>query len=676
MKESLLLYITVTAIIALLVALFQYKPWRKSETFLWVLTKFRALSIGTLLLLILNPKTDLDSSRIVKPKLSILVDNTQSIQFLNRTELLDSTLKKLNQNSLLNKKFEIHSYKFDKDFILLDSLDYSGTQTNIGKSLETINSIHKDEQAAVVLLSDGNQTIGNSYLNQSKFLSQPIFPVVIGDTTPYVDLKIQQLNVNKHTFLGNTFPVEIFINYNGNRSIQSNLRIYSDASLLLDKPIQLSSESNSMSTIAYLEAKRVGLQRFRALLLPLKTEKLTSNNSVEFGIEVIDQQIKIALISEFSHPDLGSFKAMIETQNNFQIELLSPEQFLKNASAYTVAVLYQPNQKFESVYEAIEKYNMNTFTVGGTFTDWSFLNNVQSNFNHDATKQNEVYQGATNPNFDDFALEPINFENYPPLITVFGSTTIEVHHNILIYKKVNNISTQQPMLFSYSNDGKRHVVLLAEDVWKWRMYCYRQHKSFKKIDTYFKSIFQYLSTQKSNNRLKVYHASIFDGSEPIAVYAQLFGENFIFNSNAEMEIEVRSKDLNNPLIFPMLIKNSTYVVNLESLQPGSYSYKVRTKNKKFLKAGRFEILPFNMENQFLNANLMQLKQLAKQTNGQLYYENTVDNLISKLLSNEQYKSIQKVEKKSVPLIHFKLLLWLLLLSLASEWFIRKYFGLI
>ena len=144
---------------------------------------------------------------------------------------------------MLNKKFEVQSYKFDKDFALLDSLEYTGTQTNIGKSLETINAIHKDDQAAVVLLSDGNQTIGNSYLYQSKFLSQAVFPVVIGDTTPYVDLKIQQLNVNKYTFLGNTFPVEIFVNYNGSRSIQSNLKIYSGASLLFDNCLLYTSPS-------------------------------------------------------------------------------------------------------------------------------------------------------------------------------------------------------------------------------------------------------------------------------------------------------------------------------------------------------------------------------------------------------------------------------------------------
>jgi hypothetical protein len=84
---------------------------------------------------------------------------------------------------------------------------------------------------------------------------------------------------------------------------------------------------------------------------------------------------------------------------------------------------------------------------------------------------------------------------------------------------------------------------------------------------------------------------------------------------------------------------------LESLQPGSYSYKVRLRNKQFSTAGRFEILPFSIEKQFLNANLTQLQQLALQTNGQLFYENTVDILISKLLANEHYKSIQKVEKK-------------------------------
>ena len=39
-----------------------------------------------------------------------------------------------------------------------------------------------------------------------------VFPVVLGDTTTVLDLKINQINVNKYAFLKNKFPVEVFYN--------------------------------------------------------------------------------------------------------------------------------------------------------------------------------------------------------------------------------------------------------------------------------------------------------------------------------------------------------------------------------------------------------------------------------------------------------------------------------
>jgi hypothetical protein len=40
-----------------------------------------------------------------------------------------------------------------------------------------------------------------------------VFPVVLGDTTKLLDLKINQLNVNKYAFYRNKFPVEVFLQY-------------------------------------------------------------------------------------------------------------------------------------------------------------------------------------------------------------------------------------------------------------------------------------------------------------------------------------------------------------------------------------------------------------------------------------------------------------------------------
>ncbi len=53
-----------------------------------------------------------------------------------------------------------------------------------------------------------------------------------------------------------------------------------------------------------------------------------------------------------------------------------------------------------------------------------------------------------------------------------------------------------------------------------------------------------------------------------------------------------------------------------------------------------------------------------------------ENLIDELVKNDQFKSVKKLEKKSLPLIEINYLLLLFLVSLSTEWFMRKYNGLI
>ena len=219
MTTALVFYLTIVILLGLAVALFQYKPWLKSDKTFWILSILKALSIGVLILLLFNPKTNLSNSRVVKPKLCILLDNTQSVKFLNKDKTLDSVYKILISNKILNKKFELQTYSFGRNLKASALLDFKAPQTDLGKSLETLNEINKDERAAVVLISDGNQTIGSSYLYSSIRKPKAVYPIILGDTTDYLDLKIQRLNVNKYAFLGNIFPVEVFVNYNGNQSI-------------------------------------------------------------------------------------------------------------------------------------------------------------------------------------------------------------------------------------------------------------------------------------------------------------------------------------------------------------------------------------------------------------------------------------------------------------------------
>ena len=88
------------------------------------------------------------------------------------------------------------------------------------------------------------------------------------------------------------------------------------------------------------------------------------------------------------------------------------------------------------------------------------------------------------------------------------------------------------------------------------------------------------------------------------------------------------------------------------------------------------MLDFEIEKQFVNPDKNRLEQLATNTNGKVYYPNQIENLIQSLLDNENYIPTQKEIIKKSPLIDWVWLLVLAIVALATEWFTRKYNGLL
>ena len=181
------------------------------------------LSLFLLLLLFINPKFNTSKNIDIKPTLSVLVDNSKSISYFKAAEAVKNNINKLTLNKDLKEKFNIEIYAFGEDINNKDSLDFSNENTNIYKSINRVNSLNKNKLSPIILVSDGNQTIGTDY----QFLksNQKIYPVLVGDTTKYSDLRISQLNVNKYNFLGNEFHVEIILNYEGLNTVNTQLSI-------------------------------------------------------------------------------------------------------------------------------------------------------------------------------------------------------------------------------------------------------------------------------------------------------------------------------------------------------------------------------------------------------------------------------------------------------------------
>jgi hypothetical protein len=107
-----------------------------------------------------------------------------------------------------------------------------------------------------------------------------------------------------------------------------------------------------------------------------------------------------------------------------------------------------------------------------------------------------------------------------------------------------------------------------------------------------------------------------------------------------------------------------------------YSFTVSENISKTSYNGSFEVLDFEIEKQFVNPDLTRLQQVAANTGGAVYYPDNTDKLIDFLVNNENYKAIQKEITKKSPLIDWIWLLVLLAITLAAEWFVRKYNGLL
>jgi hypothetical protein len=481
--------------------------------------------------------------------------------------------------------------------------------------------------------------------------------------------------VNKYAFHKNKFPVEVFLQYSGTKTVNANFSIRQGNSVLTTQTVAFSPSKKSAIINVLLPADKVGLQIFKATISSKEQEKNTYNNVKNFAVEVIDQKTNVAIVSAINHPDIGALKRAIETNAQRKVTIVKPNE-IKALQDYNVLIMYQPTADFKTVFENNKTAGINTFIITGTDTDFNFLNQQQSSFAFKMSTQKEDYMASFNPQFNLFATDDIGFEQFPPLQNAFGTITASNNVTVLLSSKIRNIETNAPLMAFTENQGKRSAFLLGENIWRWRLQSHVDTKSYEKFDIFIDKTIQFLASNNSKKSLVVNHESFYNSGDALEITAQYFNKNYEFDEKARLTISVTNKNNKQTKRYDLLKTNNAYKVNLDGLPAGQYTFSVKELNSNTTYNGYFEILDFDIEKQFVNPDVAKLTQLATQTAGKAYYPNQADDLIKSLLENEKYKAVQKAIVKKTPLIDWIWLLILIAVSLSSEWFIRKYNGLL
>jgi hypothetical protein len=673
MTTSTILLLILSVIIAAGLSFFHYLFKVKNQSKLnWFLAFLRFMSLFSIFLLLINPIISRKINEIRKTPLPIVVDNSKSISELKATKEANELYQRISDNKEIAEKYDVQLFSFDDEFKSMEELDFKGNQSHIDGVAKNLKQLYRNTNYPVVLFTDGNQTMGNDYVFSFQE-NTSVLPVVLGDTTTVFDLKINQINVNKYAFLKNKFPVEIFLQYNGNQAISTTFSIQNGNQTIHKQTVTFSKDKRAQSISVLLNADKVGIAKYKAIISSNVKEKNTFNNSKNFAVEVIDQRSEIALISAINHPDLSALKRSIEVNQQRKVTLFKPNE-IKSLKDYNVLILYQPNTSFKTIFDQNKLAQINTFIITGTTTDFNFLNQVQDDLLFKMSAQKEDYLANYESNFNLFSQVNISFENFPPLEHKFGTIAAKSNINTLLSARIRNVQLQNPLLTFTEEGSKRSAYLLGENIWKWRLENNLNKKSFDDFDLFTDKIIQFLVTNASKKNLNVTHESFYNSGENIEITAEYFNKNYEFDEKAQLTIQVTNSKTKRSKKYDLLKSTNSFKVNLDGLEAGNYSFKVTEKESNSSFSGSFEVLDFEIEKQFVNPDKSRLEQLASNTNGAVFYPNQMDNLINSLLENENYIPVQKATIQKSPLIDWIWLLILAIITLATEWFTRKYNG--
>ncbi|MBQ4915187.1 VWA domain-containing protein [Maribacter sp. MMG018] len=674
MQTETVLLIILAALVAIGVSLFQYVFKKKKKgKLIYVLSFLRFLGVFSILLLIINPKFSKTTYSIEKPNLVLLVDNSSSVK--QNDDELQAILSTFKSSENIMDRFNVETYTFGENLKSGDSLDYKEKFTDINRSLSALQEVYKRKKTAFVLISDGNQTIGRDYTFNPDNSKNPVYTITVGDTTRYEDVGIGNINTNKFAFLKNKYPLETYVTYQGEGSVSTNVSIRVNGKNVFTEKVNLSKSNNLKTIETTIDANSVGIKSIVVSVEALANEKNLINNTREATVEVIDEKTSIALISNVLHPDLGTLKKAIESNEQREVTILKPTATLKQLEEVDLFLLYEPTSTFNNIFEFISNRQSNYIVFTGVNTDYNYLNKVQNDFNIEIGYPVQEVFGTVNTVFSKFDITDFDITDFPPLYSDAGPLTINTSNEILINTEIRGVDINSPMLTVIDDNTWKKAIWTGSGIWKWRMQSYRNGGDFQNFDKFFGKLMRYMSGNSKRDRLNLQYSPLYEGSSTALISATYFDETFVFDPNASINIDVRNKETDKELTLPMILKNGYYEVDLTNLLPGAYTFKVYVGEENVSKTGNFVISDFDLEKQFISSDYRKMATLAQNTGGKNYFTANHVNLPEELSASDVFVPIQKSSENIVSLIDFRILLALIMSSFTIEWFIRKYNGL-
>jgi len=680
-------------VIAILFALGLYfKDARIKENKSWlpkVLGLLRFLTILGILFLLLMPLLKQFTTDEQKPVVVILKDESASIQASTDASTLQSTNTGL--ESLINglsEKFEVSEFSYAENVTTNPSDTIRPESTNISAPLEYITETFESQNlSAIIMTSDGIFNEGKNPLYADLQTAVPIYPIALGDTTIRTDILIKNVLHNRIVYLNDRFLIEADVQAFNSRGSKSNIHLYKVANgknvKIQSQPFTIDKNNFFKSFQFELDADQIGNVKYFISVDGLNNELSKANNSRNIYMEVLDARQKILLLAHAPHPDIRAIKQSVKANKNFEIEVVYAKDNLPSIRPYDMVILHNlpsPQSRITTFTQELNRAKKPVMYIIGANTSIPDINNLQDAIK--ITGGNNSLNDVTpvlKDGFDLFTLEESlgpEIKKYVPLKVPFGEYEVGAASKVLLKQKVGSVETNYPLLVYNDANNHKQVVLAGEGIWRWRLYEYQEYESYRNSQSILMKSLQYISQKDDKRKFRAYVAkNSFKENESISFDAQLYNENYEPINVPEANLVI-TNEKGEQFDYSFSKTNNYYFLDAGRFPEGNYSFKANTNyNGKVLEAsGKFSIQSIKKEQYDLTARHDLLHDLAKKSGGQVIYPSNLATLQNQLLEDNSIKPILYSKAETTPIMNLWWLIAILIILLAVEWFLRRYFG--
>ncbi len=556
--------------------------------------------------------------------------------------------------------------------------EYVDQQTDIELLLASVESQFANRNVgALVIATDGLYNKGRNPIYAVPNINVPLYTIALGDTTANKDISVSNVLHNKIAFLGNQFPVQVEIEARNCIGEEVVVKIENEGKVIFQEKININSEEFSTRISTYLNAEKIGLQRYSVGITALKDELNILNNSFDFYIDILEGRQRILLLSEGPHPDIAAIKESINNNDNYELDIL----LLKNANPksldqYNLIIVNQITANFIPHVNFAKDKNIPVLYLVGAGSDLGLFNQQKLGITISGnTNQISESQGLLNKNFTLFNLEKeLKFllKQLPPLASQFGKYSVSESISIAIHQKIGAIETENPLLYFGKNADQKYGVLIGEGIWKWRLVNYSIEGNHNQVDALMQKTIQYLALKEDKKRFRINYDNQIFQNRTIVINAQLYNQVYEMINNPDVTLRILNEE-EEEFEFVFGRTEDEYRINVGRLPVGKYSFVATTNinGEELKEKGEFIVKPVQYESINLKANHAILDQMSTQSNGKFLYPSEVNKLTQMIVDRGDVKPTSYAHQKLDDLINLKWIFFLLVGLITSEWFIRK-----